>query len=265
MNISLEQLIVGANWPAELPSLLLLVLCFAALSFLGKRYGLPGLYVYGAIATCLANLQVLHITRYTLCHVPFPLGTIPITTVSFANILITAAHGKHAARRAVVLQLLAYAFFSLHMVVSLMHTPATAAVSGWGGEDAVAGQSYLQYALLNYQAMVRIFSPALRLFVAGIVAFFIAQYVNIFVSGKFLNSGRAGLARLAPGFSTFFAGLVDSIIFNLLAFYLLAEVKPTLVTLFTGYVLETMVIRFIVVLAYEIWTKFVKTECARVA
>ncbi|MDR0625422.1 MAG: queuosine precursor transporter [Holosporales bacterium] len=212
--------------------------------------------MYNGLAICMANIQVLHITQYTTFPTPIPLGTILFTTVFISNSKITKQYGEASARKGVYLSLFVYVFFSLSMILSMMHKPF------------VSDSSFSQQAFLSYKAMVTLFSPSVRIFLAGIISFFVSQLCNVIFLGKTgLSSNDSKLKRRTSLFATehrrhfteflavFSSGLIDSIVFTHLAFYWLAPTPLPTAVIWKGYIMSSTIIRFTALAIYSLFFK----------
>jgi uncharacterized integral membrane protein (TIGR00697 family) len=237
----------AGNLSAEWISLVVLVFSLCSLLIFFKRLGLTGLYVYNCLSVCLANIQILHLTSYSFFTTPLPLGTVLFTTTFFSTSLITDQYGPQAARQGIFLSFLAYGFFSLSMLLSLKHAPAS-------GNDV-----FLQNAHDNYRAMCKIFRPSLRLFLASLASFTASQWVDVigFQWIKRLTKGR--FLWLRQGGSMFFSSFIDHFLFSYLAFYFFITPKPTLNLFWNGYVFNSFLLRygtiFVCVLAASLWKR----------
>lgn len=232
-----QALARAASCPAEVMSLFSLALALLAAAGFYRYAGLSGLYVYSALAVCLGNIQVLQITHYCLWTVPMPLGTVVFTTIFFITNLITERYGVIAAAKNVGLTFGAYAFFCLSMIASLAHAPAADPHS----------ISATRYTVQNYEALVRIFVPSVRILFASLTAFVVSQCANIlffrrltaFMQSRWLFLRQMGAMTLA--------GIVDHMVFSLCAFCLFSPVHPSGAVFWGGYVAGTYVFRLIVI------------------
>lgn len=239
MDLIFQQIIQsGTQLSAEISSLLVLLFSLMSLYFFYKKASLSGLYIYNILVVCLANIQILHVTQYTLCSTPLPLGTVLFTTLFLSNTVITDQYGVKAAQKGVILSLAVYAFFSISMILSLMHKPA------------IGNEEFLQQATINYQAMIRIFIPSLRIFLASLMAFGVSQIFNIFIFNKIKY--KVSNLYINQFISIFLASFLDHLIFTAFAFYVFANIKPSLDLFWNGYVIGSFIIRIIVVCFYII-------------
>ncbi|MDR0630989.1 MAG: queuosine precursor transporter [Holosporales bacterium] len=221
----------------ELVSFGVMLISLAFLEFFFRLAGKSGLCAYNCIAVCLANIQVLHVTKYDVFSVPIPLGTVLFTTTFLSNNMISAKYGPSEANKSVLLSFVAYAFFSISLILSLMHKP-------------VQGDAFLQESYQNYLAMKRLFTPSLRILCASFIAFLFSQFFNVLI---FKRVSRTQLNKSVLNFiSVSVSGLLDNLVFSSLAFYFWGPIRPSLSTLFGGYVLETTVIRCAVALVFVV-------------
>lgn len=224
----------GLTFSPEFVSLACLLFALISLESFHLWGGLVGLNIYNALVVCLANLQVLHITQYCLFTAPLPLGTVLFTTLFLSNTLLVETYGAEAGRQSVGLGMAAYIFFALSMLLSLAHRPA------------VGEEMFLQQAQLNYDALVRVFVPSGRIFVASLVSFGVSQLVNIAVFERLQKiSSRRVLPWSRLG-TLLLSGLVDNTVFSYVAFVFLAPTPVPIPVLWRGYILGSLGVRIVV-------------------
>lgn len=244
MDILFHQLIQKGNLLApEWISLIALLFALVSIFIFHKYAGLAGLYVYNCLVVCIANVEILHLTQYHFWQTPIPLGTVLFTTTFLTNDIITNHYGKMAANRSVFLSFSAYIFFTVSMLLSLAHLPAT------HGKDI----EYLHYSNQNYEALIQIFVPSLRILIASLVSFFVSQQFNIgfFHSLKFLPERFLWIRQSS---AMFLASIVDHLTFSFIAFYFFITPKPSLNILIDGYIIGSYMIRILVIIVCAIGT-----------
>ncbi|MDR1208611.1 MAG: queuosine precursor transporter [Holosporales bacterium] len=255
------------QYSPEFISLATLLTSLGFLEGLFRIAGKSGLCAYNCIAVCIANIQVLHITKYDLMPMPVPLGTVLFTTTFLSNNMISAKYGSSEAQKSVILSFVVYAFFSISLILSLMHKP-------------LQGDAFLQESYQNYLAIKRLFTPSIRILCASLISFLLSQYFNILffvrinkILTNVLHKGTLPWIRrvvqqdnanlrqdiehgaqkqaehwnVSSLVSVFLSGALDNLIFSSLAFYFWGTVRPSISMLFNGYVLETTVIRCVVI------------------
>ena len=228
-----QFLIWGQGLPPELISLSMIPFCWLSIMGLKKGFGLAGLHVYNVLAVCLANIQILHLTTFRWVSLTLPLGTVVFTTTFFVNGLIARYASLQESRKSILLSSFAYIFFFLNMFLSLMHNPATV-------EDA-----YTSEALSRYQALLEIFTPTTRLFFASLCAFCISHLFYL------LLLRWLGRASVQNSVCVFLSGILDHIVFTFCAFYLFCEVKPSWHVFIEGYLIGSLVVRFVTIVVFS--------------
>lgn len=222
----------GRLVPPEIASLGVLVFALMTLRILNKHFGCIGLNVYNVLTICLANIQILQVTQYSVYTSPMPLGTVLFTTLFLSNTYITELYGEAEARQGTALGILAYAFFGLSMLLSLTHQPAL------GEAD------FLVNAQLDDAALLRVFVPSARFFTASLVSFGVSQWVNVWIFQWLRMNQYASFSRVV---SMVLASLVDNIVFSYTAFVVLAHTPVPQPALWSGYILGSLGVRFVVV------------------
>lgn len=243
----LKNSLQGLSVSSEGASLAALITALIGLWGLHRMGGLAGLYLYNGLVVCLANLQLLHVAYYVTG--PIPLGTVLFTTLFLSDTLITNFYGDKAAQKGVALNILAYVFFTSHMLIALMHPPAGLTMKG-------TVDPFLQEALQNYRAMESLFLPSVRFFVASCVASLISQMSLIRIFGRI--KVRTKSLYLNQFVSTFSASVIDHIVFTFVAFFLLAEIRPSIDLFWKGYVVASFVLRLLILISFiaisSLWT-----------
>ncbi len=236
VDLLLQRLLqVGTQLPPEFVSLLALIVALLSLKLFQSFGGLAGLNLYNGLVICLANIQVLQITKYTFFKDQLPLGTVLFATIYLSNICIAETYGAKAGRQSVWLGMGAYAFFALSMLLSLAHLPAE-------GDAA-----FLCEARQNHAAMLRIFVPSVRIFVASLASFGISQFTNLFLFQFLQKDSLTKNSKLTSLATILASNVVDNVVFCFVAFYFLAEVPIPPRVLWSGYVWESLGVRALTV------------------
>lgn len=234
LNLSPEALIAAMN--AAPPMLiwgLLLVLCFSAVLALLRVFGPAGLYVYVAVAVIGANIQVLKPVQFAVFPDPVALGTVLFASTFFCTDILAEHYGRAAARRAVLLGFAAYLLWTALMLVTLGFRPLAPEEAGPG----------LAWALPVHEAMSLLFAPAPALFAAGMTAYLISQFHDIWLF-RLLHRATAGRHLwLRNNVSTMVSALIDNAVFSVLAWVVFAPQPLDVETLVVTYILGTWVLR----------------------
>jgi len=241
LSLSPDQLIARMNeLPPEAMWLMLLVGCFLTILVMLRLFGEAGLYVYIVIAIIGANLQVLKPVQFSVPFLvdPVALGTILFSSTYLCTDILTEHFGRRVARRAILIGFAGYLIWTLLSVVTLGFRPLTPDQAGEG----------LAWALGNHGAMATLFTPAPALFAAGMIAYLVSQYHDIWmfrVVGV-ITGGRH--LWLRNNVSTMLSSLIDNIVFSVLAWVVFApdplDWEPVIFT----YILGTYVLRVVVAL-----------------
>ena len=216
--VSLIQHYITTEW---LSIIELSFLCFALLFFF-RFFQKIGVFIFIALAVLIGNIQILHEAHFSF--IDLPLGTLAFSTSFLASNLLNEHFGKKEAQKAVFLTFFIQIFFGLMMILTLGYKPLP------------SSRSY-------YQSMLLLFTPSLRLFIASLSAFVIAQLVDIFIF-DYLKRGRSLFER--SNIAILFSALIDNTVFSLLTFYFLAPHPYPLKKIFFEFILGTYWIRVFV-------------------
>ena len=210
-----------------------LCICVLGLLFLLSFYGEVGLYVYIVLAILVANVQVLKIVQFSVYEPPIALGTAVFATTYLATDMLTEHYGVAAGRRSIFLGFIGFFLWTVLLMVTLGYQPL---------EEANTSRD-MAWALSVQEHMVTIFLPTWRFFLAGMVAYFVSQLLDVWLFNKIRRYYKGRFLWLRNTGSTLISGLVDNTVFSLLAWVVLAtDPMEWSVVLFT-YILGTYGLR----------------------
>lgn len=224
--------------PPELVWGLLLLLCFCGVLIMARLFGEMGLVAYIVVAILGANIQVLKPVQFNVFVDPVALGTVLFASTYLATDILAEHYGRAAARRGVLIGFATFLFWTILMVLTLGFAPLTEAQAGEG----------LAWALGMNDAMTTLFTPVPALFVAGMAAYLISQYHDIWLYGllRRLTAGRH--LWLRNNASTWISALIDNTVFSVLAWVVFAPEPLGFSTLVFTYILGTYLLRVAVAL-----------------
>jgi hypothetical protein len=222
----------GQAMGGELLSSILLLLCYALILSLWRFYGVIGLYLYNIVAVIAANIQVLKTTPFFLSSEPVALGTLLFATTFLVSDIITEHNGLKTARRGIVLCFLAQILITLLMLITLAYPYQMS-----NADD---------HAQQVQTAMYILFAPSLRLLIASLSSYCLSQWIDIKIFKAFKDYTGKKLLWLRINVATLTAGLIDNIIFSLLAWVILNPHPVAFKTLVITYILGTYGARAIV-------------------
>lgn len=237
--LSPTDLIAAMNaLPPEAIWVLLLLLCFGAILFAGIVLGEAGLQAYIAVAVIGANMQVLKPVQFEVLPDPVALGTILFASSYLCTDILAELYGRDAARKGVWVGFSAFLFWTILSVLTLGFRPL----------DAVSAGPDMAWALPVQDAMALLFTPTPIFFVAGMTAYLISQFHDIWLYrlvGR-LTGGRH--LWLRNNVSTMVSALIDNTVFSLLAWIVLASDPLPLRTVIVTYIVGTLGLRLVVAL-----------------
>lgn len=198
----------------------LLLVNFAAILLAYRFFGRIGLFIWVPIAAILANIQVVKFVA--LFGFTTTLGNIVYSTSFLVTDILNENYGKRDARKAVAIGFFTLIIMALIMKLALLF-PA---------HEIDNAHPHLE----------AIFSVMPRIAIASLIAYGISQLHDVWAYG-FWKKMKPGLRFLwlRNNLSTMVSQLLDSVVFNTVAFY--GEVPlPVLVEfILTTYVLKWMV------------------------
>ena len=201
--------------------ILSLLFIFSATVFVYRIFGKSGLYVFGAIITILANIEVLILVR--AFGMEQTLGNVLFASAFLMTDILSENEGKRAATKAVSLGV----FASLTMVV--------------------ISQSWFLYTPCNndwvFPHISAIFSTTPRLLLASLVGYVVSQKLDVFLYHKIWayterkSGDKSRFLWVRNNLATLTAQIVNTLIFNLIAFYGVYEIKTLISIVVSSYLI----------------------------
>lgn len=225
---------------AESLTIWMFLLCAATILIAFKKYGAYGLYVYNSMAIVLANIQVLRVAQYATVTEPVALGTVLFTTTFFVNDLLTEHYGLEYAHKSVMLGFWTQIFVTIIMLLTLGHPLPT----------LDPNNSMLVDTNNNYQAMLQIFSPSLRVLLASLIAYVCSQLLDILIFNRIRDLTNGKYLWLRQNIAMFASGTFDTCLFSFLAWMVFSDTKISYSELFIVYIFSAQAMRFILNISF---------------
>lgn len=221
----------------EFVIILTLILCYASIITVTKLWEKEGLYIYSVIAIIACNMQVLKAMELSWYSEPIALGTIVYASTFLASDAITELYGANAARKSVFLGFAGSIILLLLMIFSL-------------GLKPLVLTNTLEHAHFNeaHDALSLIFSPNAALLTASLTAYVTSQLTDIFIFSKLKKITHNAYLWLRTLCSITIAALVDTIIFNVLAWVIFAPQPIGWHSLIFTYIIGAYILQMFVAL-----------------
>ena len=182
-------------------------------------FGKCGIYSFAACAFIVANIQVLRTTNYFFQETPVALGNIAFISIFLANNILVEFYGVKYAKQSIYISFILYLFFTAMVFVTMLYQPKT---------------DYF------YQSFAQIFSNSPRLFLSGVVSYLFSQLFDIWILSFLKKIWSANsLIFLRNFLAVALCGMIDNIIFSVLAWKILAKNPVTTESLIFTYILGT--------------------------
>ena len=181
----------------ELWAIAAFIMTFVMLVIMYRFFGKEGLFVWVAVGTVIANIQVTKSVE--LFGITATLGNVLFASIYLATDILNDRYGRQVAKKAVWLGFSSAIIMTILMTISLQFHPAT---------NDIAQQS-----------LETLFGIVPRIVLGSIVAYIIGQYVDVYLFNlikKRFSSDRTFIVR-AYG-STVFSSIIDTALFTLIAF-----------------------------------------------
>lgn len=221
------------TYSAELNSLISFIFCTGFILVFLRMFGKSGLYVYNCLALIAANIQVLKISPFLTLPQPVALGTVTFVSTFIVTDLLTEHYGPKAARNAVWLGLIAQVFFIGIMMLTLGHPLYDDAFHPDLTNSAQAIEKSLE----------ALFTPSFRIFIAGICAYLLSQFLDIYIFSWIKNKTKDRYLWLRSTGSTLISNFIDNAVFGALAWIYFNPNPIDWNTLWWTYILGTYMLR----------------------
>jgi len=205
----------------ELLLILNLVIIYGTVILLYRLFDKSGLYAMTAIATILANIEVLIVVN--AFGMEMTLGNILFASTFLISDILSENHGKKAAMRSVLLGSIAALFLAVLSQLWLLYTPAE---SDWASES-----------------FRTLFTNTPRLVFASLFVYIVTQIGDVFLyhhwwnwtTKKFGNSRKMLWVR--NNGSTLISQLLNAILYTILAFYGMYPNETLLSIIISSYII----------------------------
>lgn len=173
-----------------------IVITFSVVVMADRLFGKEGLIAWLAVGTVLANIMTAK--TVTLFGLDTTLGTVLFASTFLATDILTEYYGKEEAKKAVKMGLASAGAFIVASQIALMYVP-----------------SPIDYAQEN---MAGLFSLNLRISVASMVMYFIANYLDVIIYDKLKNVMQGRKMWLRNNVATILCNGLENFAFITLAF-----------------------------------------------
>ncbi len=223
-------------WPPEVLSIVSLLVCALGILGMFRFYGMAGLFAYQAMAVIIGNIQVLQIAQFKILNEPMALGNVVFATTFLVSDILDDHYGAEKAKKAVLISFWAQIWVTLFMLISLGHAP----------QIYTSDANLASFAQKNYDALLQIFTPSLRILIASLTAYLVAQWFDIWVLKMIRQRTGSKHAWLRQNLSMFLASLVDNLIFAGLAWVVLSSTPVSSSTLWKTYIVPALLFRIVI-------------------
>ncbi len=203
----------------ELLWILVFLIDFSALLLIYKFFGRIGLFAWVAMATVIANIQVIKVIQ--LCGITATLGNVLYASIFLATDILSENYSKKDAALAAILGFVSMLALPLLMTLSLLFKP---------GEGD-----------FSQEALKTLFGVVPRVVAGSAVAYIVSQIHDVW-SYHFIKTKMPStkMLWLRNNGSTLVSQLLDSLIFSTIAFYGLYPTRIFLEIVLTTYLLKAV-------------------------
>ena len=205
----------------ELLLIISIVVIYSIVLLMYKYFGVAGLFCWTAIATILANIEVLRVVE--AFGIEQTLGNILFASTFLVTDILSEREGKAVANRAVTLGIIASVVFIIISQSWFLYEPSA---SDWAGESFKV-----------------IFSNTPRLIAASLIVYAICQRFDVWLYHKWwaLTTKICGDSQrflwVRNNFSTMISQLINTVLYNVAAFAGIYDMQTLISICVGGYVI----------------------------
>ncbi|MBN9542377.1 MAG: queuosine precursor transporter [Alphaproteobacteria bacterium] len=218
----------------EFVSMLTLLCCYVAIYGFFRYWKDAGIYVYTSVCIIICNIHVLKAADFSWYNEPIAMGTIVYATTFLASDLLTEFYGVEKAKKAVFLSFASSMMFIVLMILVLGYKP----INTLNQQDSHFNEAH--------NAMLTLFTPSLAIIIASFTAYILSQLTDIYVFSKIRKLTKGGKLWLRTILAVSLAALVDSVVFNLLAWRIFAPNPVSWHSLILTYTLGAYILQMLV-------------------
>lgn len=235
------------NIPVEINSILLLSTCIIATLSLFKLFGKQGLHIYCIVAIIAANIQVLKVVQFDFYPYPVALGTIVFASTYLSSAILSEHFGELAAQQNIWYCFCAQILMTLFMLITIGHKPLFSNDSIIPLSISLSPKT-IENIKQTEQAIATLFTPLPRFLFASLISFIISQKVGIFIFNliKKLTLNQYLWLRTLTLFIS--SALIDTFMFNLLAWKLLSPHPLDFTMILHTYIICTLITQWFVII-----------------
>ena len=236
-NTTIQILNYLQSLSAEMMCVITIIICYLSIIALGKLWQKDGLYLYNIVAVIACNMHVLKAMQFSWYDEPIALGTIIYASSFLVSDVINELYGRKAAGRSVWLCFSAILLLLIMMITAL-------------GVPPLEINSSSEHYHFNeaHQALMIIFSPNAAILLASLTAYLVSQFADIFIFSKIKSITKNAYLWLRTFFSITIATLIDTVVFNMLAWVVFAEQPIGMRSLILTYMVGAYILQLIVAL-----------------
>ena len=186
-----------------------------------KLFGKTGLFVISAVATVLANIEVVIIVD--AFSMEQTLGNVLFAVTFLITDILSECEGKKYANKSVILGVFSSVFFLVLSQSWLLYKPAE---TDWA-----------------HESISTVFGNTPRIIIASLMVYLISQLFDVWLYHKWWNftEKKSGDKRkflwLRNNGSTLISQLINTFLFNFLAFVGIYDIKTIVSIAFSGYII----------------------------
>ena len=165
-----------------------ILVTFSMVILIKKFLGKNGLYVWIALATVLANIQL--VKQVDLLGISATLGNVMFASTFLATDIISECYGKKEAKKAVILGVTSVLIYVIISQITLLYVPNSL--------DTVS------------ESMKNIFSTSPRICIASITMYFLANYFDVLLYNFLKKKSKGKNMWLRNNISTIICNCLEN-------------------------------------------------------
>lgn len=197
-----------------------IIINFICILGMYKFLGKTGLYVWIAFATVLANIEVIKCVD--MFGMALTLGNVLYGTITLSTDILNENYGKKHAKKAVTVGFIVMLLFTILSQLAILFVPNSADFAS--------------------ESLKIVFSLSPRIFAGSLIAYFISNNLNVLIFDKIKSKiPDSKLFWIRNNASTVISQFVDTVIFTLISFLFVFDLKYCIILIFTTYIIKVLI------------------------
>lgn len=196
-----------------------IILNFICVIISYKCFGKTGVYTWIALATVIANIEVIKCVD--IFGMPLTLGNITYGSIFLATDILSEKYGRQQAQKGVFIGFFSLLILTAFTQIDLLYIP---------NHDDFA-----------QEAMQTLFSLTPRICLGSMLAYLISNTLDVFLFEFIKKLSKDKFVWLRNNMATIISQFIDTIIFTFIAFFGIFELKTVIALCITTFLVKVLI------------------------